>query len=92
MCATLHDENMQDPEFRSLFRQEKLLLDIQCLLVFEMERQGVTKADMARRMNMTRGYMTMVLGGEPCNLELRTAAKFFTALGLELVVECREGD
>ncbi len=67
-------------ENRKLLRQEELILEATEGLASLMERQGVTKADLARRLGRTRGYITQILAGSR-NFTLRTLAEVANALG-----------
>lgn len=80
---------MEDPEYRRLFQQEKLLLEAQATIVDAMEAAGVSRAELARRMDVTRGYITQVLNGRN-NPTLRSFADFLTALDVEAILSSRE--
>ncbi|MEE8585278.1 MAG: helix-turn-helix transcriptional regulator [Acidobacteriota bacterium] len=67
-------------ENRKLLRQEELILDATEGLASLMERQGITKADLARRLGRSRGYITQILAGSR-NFTLRTLAEVANALG-----------
>lgn len=68
------------PENRRLLRQEDLILEATEGLAGLMLRQGVSKAELARRLGRTRGYITQILAGSR-NFTLRTLADVANALG-----------
>jgi transcriptional regulator with XRE-family HTH domain len=79
---TLNDFVVENPE---LFRQEELILEITELLARVMEQNGVTKADIARKLKKTKPFVSQCLSGEQ-NLTLRTVADLFGALGYKMQV------
>jgi transcriptional regulator with XRE-family HTH domain len=50
-----------------------------------MERQGISRAELARRLGTSKAYVTKVLGGN-VNFTLATMARLAEALGAELHV------
>ena len=52
-------------------------------IVAEMDRQGVTGAELARRMGTSRAWVSRVLAGE-CNLTVASMGKLAFALGLRV--------
>jgi transcriptional regulator with XRE-family HTH domain len=72
-----------DPTRRGGLRKEELLVAATCAVSAEMERQGVTKADMARCLGTTRGNMTQLLAGSR-NLTLGKLAEMADALGCKI--------
>jgi len=67
----------------SLFQQESLLLEATELICAIMEKNNISKADLARKMGKSKAYVTQCLSGEQ-NLTLRTLADFFTALNYQI--------
>ena len=53
-----------------------------------MDSQGVTKAELARRVGKSRAYVTQSLGGDR-NMTLRTFAGFADALDADAVLDAR---
>lgn len=68
--------------------EERLMLEAAEEIGRLMDEQGVTKAELARRIGRTRGYVTQVLCGRR-NMTLRTLARMTSAL--RTVVEIRIG-
>lgn len=71
-----------------MVEQERLILEATELIYELMEEKSVTKAELARRVGKTRGYLTQILSGRR-NMTLRTLADLAFALGHRLEVESR---
>ncbi len=67
--------------YERLLRQERLILDVTELLTEALGNSGVTRAELARRLGRTPGFVSQVLGGGR-NLTLRTIADIAEALAL----------
>lgn len=67
--------------YERLLRQERLILDVTERLAGALESSGVTRAELARRMSRTPGFVTQVLGGGR-NLTLRTIADIAAAMSV----------
>ncbi len=66
-------------EGRRLLEQEVLLLSATELICELMERKGVTRAELARRIGKSKAFVTQILRGSR-NMTLRTLADFAWAL------------
>jgi transcriptional regulator with XRE-family HTH domain len=77
---TLFDEFMEDQDFARLERQEEFILVVTESIVFEMERRGITRSDLAERMGKTRSSISQYLNGSR-NLTCRTVADIVHAVG-----------
>ena len=77
------DESLtrEDPEFDRLVRQEELILQVTETLTQALDEAGVTKAELARRLGKSPGFVSQVFGGGR-NLTLRTVADIAGALSL----------
>ena len=67
---------------RALLCEEELILDVTEAISEVMQKEGITKAQLAKRMGRTKGFITQLLSGDR-NLTLRTLAGVVDAL------ECR---
>ena len=67
--------------YERLLRQERLILEVTEALAGALDDSGVTRAELARRLGRTPGFVTQVLGGGR-NLTLRTIADIAAALSL----------
>lgn len=65
--------------FDRLLRQEELILDVTERLIEALEEQGVTRAELARRLARTPGFVSQLFAGGR-NLTLRTIADIAGAL------------
>ncbi len=80
---TQHDILMQDPEFRRLLSIESLVAEAAELIARLMAEQNVSKADLARRLNKSRSWVTQLLSGK-ANMTIRTLAEVTYALDAEV--------
>lgn len=71
------------PARRRLLRQEELSLEITDLICKFMEEEGINRAELASKLNKTRGFVSQALSGRR-NLTLRTLADIVDALGCRL--------
>jgi transcriptional regulator with XRE-family HTH domain len=67
-------------ESRRLLRQEELILDVTSAICSVIEREGIKKAELAKRLDRTPGFVSQILAGGR-NLTLRTIADVADALG-----------
>ena len=67
--------------YERLLCQERLILDVTELLAGALEDGGVPRAELARRLGRTPGFVSQLLGGGR-NLTLRTIADIAAALCL----------
>jgi plasmid maintenance system antidote protein VapI len=72
-----------DPEYERLLAEEKLILDATEMISQLMEEQDVSRAELAKRINRSRGFVTQLLTGDR-NMTLRTLADLGLALGAQI--------
>jgi transcriptional regulator with XRE-family HTH domain len=70
---------------RRLLREEELILEVTEELSRLLEKEAVTKAELARRLGKTKGFVSQVLAGGR-NLTLRTIADVADVLGYRILV------
>jgi transcriptional regulator with XRE-family HTH domain len=80
---TRHDLLMKDPEYRRLYALEALVTDAAELVARLMEEQRVNKAELARRLEKSRAWVTQLLSGK-ANMTIRTLAEVVYALRAEV--------
>jgi transcriptional regulator with XRE-family HTH domain len=80
----LFDEARRHPDYR----YEGTILEFTEALFNAMDEQGVSRAELARRLGTSQAYVTRVLRGN-ANFTLKTMNKLAFALGLELEVVLR---
>jgi len=72
----------RDAERQQKIAQETLILDVTEAVFEQLEVQGKTKADLAKRMGRSNAYITQLLNGAR-NMTLRTLADIAFALDIE---------
>jgi transcriptional regulator with XRE-family HTH domain len=82
MGKTLVEQYFDDPAQKRLFLQEKAIYEITELIEKVMKEEGVTRAQLAERLGMTKGWVTQLLDGE-ANKTIRTVADVLAVLGRE---------
>ena len=79
---TRHEVLMEDPEFRRLLSIEALVAEASEAIAKLMAEQNVSKADLARRLNKSRAWVTQLLSGK-ANMTVRTLAEVVYTLDAE---------
>jgi transcriptional regulator with XRE-family HTH domain len=85
---TLHAGLMEAPEFRRLLSVEALAAEAAEVIAGLMKQQTLSKADLARRLNKSRAWVTQLLSGK-ANMTVRTLAEVAYALGAEVKLQAR---
>lgn len=67
------------------FALEMVLIEVANQIAIEMDKQCISKSDLARKMNKKPSYITRVLKGET-NLTFSTAVQVAFALGFKLKI------
>jgi transcriptional regulator with XRE-family HTH domain len=80
---TEHELLMADPEFRRLLAVETLVAEAAEAVSALMAEQNVAKADLARRLNKSRAWVTQLLSGKT-NMTIRTLAEVAYVLDAEV--------
>ncbi len=86
--STYEEFESSSVQRRRLLRQEELILAITEAISELLEETGVSRADLARRLGKSKGFVSQILAGDR-NLTLRTIADVFDALGHALSIEAR---
>jgi transcriptional regulator with XRE-family HTH domain len=73
------------PEDMAHFQRERVILDATERICELMEESGVSRAELAKRLNKSRAHITQLLGGRT-NMTLRTLSDLYAALGRSLVL------
>ena len=82
MKKTLVEQYVQDPVHMRLFQQERAIYEVTELLESTMAEVGVTRAELARRLGKSKGWVTQLLDGD-ANKTIRTVADAFAVVGRE---------
>lgn len=77
--TTLYERELQDKEMARLFAQEQLIEEAGELVAVTMQREGVSKAELARRIGTSKAHITQLLAGSR-NMTLRTLADLMHAM------------
>lgn len=72
----------------STFAEEALVVDVQALLHQIMEKAGLSRADLARRMKVSRARVTQMFSDDCPNMTLRFVARAFHSLGETVEITC----
>lgn len=75
-----------DADYDAIYAQEAAMVDASELIARALEMSGMTRADLARRLGVSRAEITARLKGER-NITVRTLAETLHALGEKLVLE-----
>src|SRR5262245_42692406 len=86
MKPTTFSELFQQAEQHEDYWVTGAIVEFTESLVREMERQGITRVELARRLGATPAYVTKILRGK-ANCTLATMVRLARALGGELRVE-----
>ena len=78
-------DSLAQAKKNSAYYEEDLLVTVAERIISEMKKQGVSRSELARRMDVSPSYITKILRGH-ANLSLETLAKI--AFHLELKWEC----
>jgi transcriptional regulator with XRE-family HTH domain len=80
MKTTILDEYMKDKEFRRFFAQEDLIMEFTETLCELLEKEKISRKELAERLGKTKGFVSQLLNGGR-NLTLRTVADILHVLG-----------
>jgi len=72
-----------DPEFRRMLSVKSLVAEASETIAKLMAQQNVSKADLARRLNKSRAWVTQLLSGK-ANMTVRTLAEVAYVLEAEV--------
>ncbi len=78
MMATRMEQLLEEMKDSPVYVAEGLVLELGEQMVARMEKLGITRADLARRMGVSPAYITKILRGT--NISMLTLAKIAIAL------------
>lgn len=78
-------EYMQDEQFRQVMAQEDLIMEVTEALCELLEREKVSRKELAERLGKSKGFVSQVLNGGR-NLTLRTIAEIVEVLGYRIAL------
>lgn len=68
--------------------EEMTMLDFAVMLNEEMKTQEISSSQLAKKVGVSKSYISKILGGENINFTLRSMAKFMFAMGKRLHFYC----
>ena len=80
MLRHMFEDFIADPKRHRIYEREALALQASEMILGLMEREGVTKAELAERIQASRAHVTQVLDGSR-NMTVHTLADLAFALG-----------
>ena len=80
---TLMDKYLEDPEFAKLMAQGDLIMEVTETLCELLEKEKVSRKELADRLGKTKGFVSQLLNGGR-NLTLRTVADILHVLGYKV--------
>ena len=84
--------DMNDPEFRKLLAQEELILEVTETLCELLEKEKISRKELADRLGKSKGFVSQLLNGGR-NLTLRTVADILHVLGYKVsLTPYKEGE
>ena len=85
--TTLIDKLLQTVEGRKAWHQERSIFETTEMLCDLMEREKISRSQLASCLGKTKGYITQLLDGST-NMQLRTISDAFLALGYAFHPKC----
>ena len=87
---TLLEQYLEDPEFAKLMAQEDLIMEVTETLCELLEKEKISRKELADRMGKSKGFISQLLNGGR-NLTLRTVADILHVLGYKVsLTPCKE--
>lgn len=77
---SLQDKLTSNPEGLRLWHQERAILETTEMICEIMAADGISRSELAKRLEKSRGYITQLLDGTT-NMTIRTVSDVFVALG-----------
>lgn len=78
----LRDRIQSTPTGARIWQQERSIFETTELICELMDRHGVSRSELARRLGKSKGYVTKLLDGS-VNMTLRTISDVYFVLGFE---------
>jgi transcriptional regulator with XRE-family HTH domain len=92
MKTTILDEYLKDEEFRRLFAQEDLILEVTETICELLVKEKISRKELADRLGKSKGFISQLLNGGR-NLTLRTVADILHVLGYKVTLTpSKEGE
>ena len=82
---TLLEQYLEDPELAKLMAQGELIMEVTETLCELLEKEGVSRKELADRLGKSKGFVSQLLNGGR-NLTLRTVADILHVLGYKVTL------
>ncbi len=82
------ESNLFTENEEKIMQQEWLILEITEQICALMEEKGINKAELAKKLGKSKGYVTQLLDGR-ANMTLRTVSDVFFVLNSSLMVDTK---
>jgi transcriptional regulator with XRE-family HTH domain len=82
---SLLEKYMEDPEVARLVVQGELIMEVTETLCELLDKEGVSRKELAERLGKTKGFVSQLLNGGR-NLTLRTVADILHVLGYKVTL------
>ena len=82
MTKSLVEQYVADPQHMREYQQERAIYEVTELLETEMDVQGVSRSQLAKKLGRSKSWVTQLLDGDK-NKTIRTLADVFAVLGCE---------
>lgn len=79
---------IDDQERKAIFAEEALVVDAQIFLHTLMEQKGISRADLAKAMGVSRARVSQMFSDECKNFTIRLFARAAYALGEKVELDC----
>jgi len=79
---------VQNTRNTSVYAEEALVVDLQSLLHTVMVERGITRAQLAESMNVSKARVTQLFSADCSNFTVRLLARALFAMGEQLEVSC----
>ena len=73
-------------EFELGLAEEELIADVQMFIINNMEEQGITRSELAKRLDVSKSAVSQMLSLEPQNLSLRKVARVCAVLDAKISI------
>jgi len=82
MTSTFDKKARKDPALMREYQRERAIIEVTELFAEHMGKKGISRAELARKLGRTKGYITQIMSGR--NLTIHTISDVLWALGESL--------
>ena len=81
-------EEMENPQFKKAFEEEKYLLELGMVITETREKLGLSQTELAQKSHVTQQQLSKIENGYNCNL--LTLIKVSSTLGLDITLSAEK--